>query len=105
MVEKRAQNKNLSPLRAIIDTPKRLLIVVIEVYRKLVSPLVPDRCKYHPSCSRYAVDAVRSYGVAKGSILAVWRVLRCNPLSDGGVDHVHYQRIFKDRDARQPVIQ
>ncbi len=103
MVEKKAKFESRKPLRTVIDTPKRALFALIWVYRKLVSPLVRNRCKYHPSCSRYAVDAVRRYGVVKGTVLAVWRVLRCNPLSDGGVDYVRNQRVFKDTGAQQPV--
>ncbi len=105
MIEKKAKFESQNPLRVVVGTPKRLLIALMWVYRKLVSPLVRDRCRYHPSCSRYAIDAVRRYGVAKGLVLAVWRVMRCNPLSDGGIDHVHNQRVFKDSDVRQQVIQ
>ena len=51
-------------------------------------------CKYHPTCSAYAVQAIRSYGILRGSVLAAWRLLRCNPWSHGGVDHAHDQRLF-----------
>ncbi len=67
------------------------------VYRKVVSPAIPERCKYYPSCSHYAVQAVREYGILRGTVLASWRVLRCNPFSHGGVDHVAAQSIFKTR--------
>jgi putative membrane protein insertion efficiency factor len=60
---------------------------------------MPARCKYHPTCSAYAVEAVRTYGVVRGSVLAVWRLLRCNPFSDGGVDPVAAQRLFNHRPA------
>jgi putative membrane protein insertion efficiency factor len=56
--------------------------------------LLGNRCKYHPSCSQYALDAFREYGFLKGSVLAGWRLLRCNPWSHGGVDHAKDQRIF-----------
>jgi putative membrane protein insertion efficiency factor len=56
--------------------------------------LPKGQCKYHPSCSQYAIDAVRRYGVVRGSVLAGWRLLRCNPWSHGGVDHPHDQRLF-----------
>jgi uncharacterized protein len=52
------------------------------------------QCKYHPSCSQYAIDAYREYGFFKGSVLAGWRLLRCNPWSRGGVDYAHDQRVF-----------
>jgi len=67
---------------------------LVYVYRWTVSPLLGNRCKYYPSCSQYALDALREYGLLKGSILAGWRLLRCNPWSHGGVDHAHDQRLF-----------
>lgn len=69
-------------------------IVLLRGYQLLISPLFPASCKYHPSCSDYAVQALRKHGLVKGSILAAWRLLRCNPWSRGGVDHVHDQRLF-----------
>jgi putative membrane protein insertion efficiency factor len=69
----------------------------IQAYRRLVSPLLGPRCKYHPTCSRYALDALREYGVVRGLVLAGWRVLRCNPWSHGGVDRVGEQRLFRAR--------
>ena len=66
----------------------------IHAYRLFVSPLLGPRCKYHPTCSRYALDALREHGVARGLVLAGWRLLRCNPWSDGGVDHVRDQTLF-----------
>jgi putative membrane protein insertion efficiency factor len=63
-------------------------IAVVYLYRYTLGLLVPTgRCKYHPSCSQYALDALRRYGFFKGSALAVWRLLRCNPWSSGGVDY------------------
>jgi hypothetical protein len=60
----------------------------IRLYQLLVSPLVPaNTCKFHPSCSEYAVLAIRRHGVVKGFALAGWRLLRCNPWSHGGVDY------------------
>jgi uncharacterized protein len=67
----------------------------IHAYRLLVSPFFGPRCKYYPSCSRYALDAIRELGVARGLVLAGWRLLRCNPWSRGGVDHVHDQTLFR----------
>ena len=58
------------------------------------------RCKYHPTCSAYAVEAVRAYGVLRGLVLAGWRLLRCNPLSHGGFDPVERQRLFRPREPR-----
>jgi putative membrane protein insertion efficiency factor len=78
---------------------RRVFLAPIRLYQRLVSPLLPARCKYHPSCSDYAVQAVRAHGVMRGIVLAGWRLLRCNPLSDGGIDRVEDQRLFKARPA------
>ena len=66
----------------------------IVVYQRLISPALPRRCKYEPTCSSYAVDAIRTYGILKGAVLAGWRLLRCNPWSHGGYDPVQDQRLF-----------
>jgi hypothetical protein len=60
----------------------------------LISPAIPRRCKYEPTCSRYAVEAVGRYGILRGLVLAGWRLLRCNPWSYGGYDPVEAQRVF-----------
>ena len=73
---------------------KTLAIAPIRIYQRGVSPLLPPRCKYAPSCSEYAAQAVQEFGILRGLILAGWRLLRCNPWSHGGVDHVHDQRLF-----------
>ena len=73
---------------------KHPAIALLRLYQVWLSPLFPNTCKYHPSCSQYAVDALRRYGLVRGSVLAVWRLLRCNPWSSGGVDHVRDQRVF-----------
>jgi putative membrane protein insertion efficiency factor len=67
----------------------------IVVYRRVLSPALPRRCKYEPTCSAYAVDAISEYGILRGSVLAVWRLLRCNPWSYGGYDPVQDQHVFK----------
>ncbi len=64
------------------------LIWLVRAYQLLISPLTPPSCRYYPSCSAYAVTALERFGPIKGTYLAVWRVLRCNPWSLGGVDHV-----------------
>jgi putative membrane protein insertion efficiency factor len=74
---------------------RAVLIVPIRVYQRVVSPMLPRRCKYHPTCSQYAVDAIREWGVARGVVLAGWRLLRCNPWSHGGVDHARDQTVFR----------
>ncbi|MBA3370781.1 MAG: membrane protein insertion efficiency factor YidD, partial [Thermoleophilaceae bacterium] len=72
----------------------------IRLYQWLISPLLGPRCRYHPTCSAYAVDAIRSFGILRGLVLAAWRVVRCNPWSLGGIDRVEEQRLFRSRAAR-----
>jgi uncharacterized protein len=67
----------------------------IVAYQRLLSPLLVPRCRYYPSCSQYAVEAVRRYGILRGLVLAAWRLLRCNPWSHGGYDPVEAQRVFR----------
>jgi uncharacterized protein len=67
---------------------KRLALAFIAAYRRLISPLLPRRCRYEPSCSAYAVEAIRRFGAARGLLLGSWRLLRCNPFSHGGFDPV-----------------
>ena len=71
------------------------LIAPIRLYQRAVSPLIGRHCKYHPTCSAYAVEAIREFGVARGAVLGGWRLLRCNPWSHGGVDHPRDQRVFR----------
>lgn len=79
---------------------RRIAAAPIVVYRRVVSPMIPRRCKYEPTCSTYALDAIRELGVLRGLVLAAWRVLRCNPWSHGGYDPVSARRLFLARDAR-----
>jgi uncharacterized protein len=72
---------------------------LVRGYQLLVSPLLPARCKYHPSCSQYALDALCEYGLVRGIALAAWRLLRCNPWSHGGVDYAADQAVFRRRPA------
>jgi putative membrane protein insertion efficiency factor len=73
---------------------RRLAIALVHLYRWTLGPLFGGRCKYHPSCSQYALDALREFGFVKGTILAAWRLLRCNPWSQGGVDYAEDQHLF-----------
>ena len=72
-----------------------MFLSLIKLYQKLVSPFLGPRCRYYPSCSEYAAQAVSRYGILRGLVLAGWRLLRCNPWSHGGVDLVEDQRLFK----------
>ena len=76
-----------------------LFLAPIRAYQRFISPALPRRCKYEPTCSAYAVDAVRELGVIRGSILAGWRLLRCNPWSHGGWDPVADRKLFRSKDA------
>jgi uncharacterized protein len=80
----------VSAIRSIAAAPVRF-------YQRAISPGILARCRYHPSCSEYAVQAIRRYGVLRGAVLAVWRILRCNPWSHGGVDLVEDQKLFRTR--------
>ena len=73
---------------------KALVLAPVRAYARWISPLFPSRCRYHPSCSSYAVQAVERYGILRGLVLAVWRVLRCNPWSHGGYDPPEDQTLF-----------
>jgi putative membrane protein insertion efficiency factor len=74
---------------------RTLAAAPIEVYRRGISPGLPRRCRYEPTCSSYAVQAIREYGILRGLVLALWRLLRCNPWSPGGYDPLQAQRVFR----------
>lgn len=76
---------------------KKLLLSLIRFYRRHISPHLPPMCRYYPTCSCYAIEAIETHGALRGTLLAVWRVLRCNPLSRGGYDPVPPKREKKDR--------
>ncbi len=78
---RRGAGRGMSALRRIAMAP-------IVAYQRLISPALPRRCKYEPTCSAYAAQAIREFGILRGSVLAVWRLLRCNPFSHGGFDPV-----------------
>ncbi|MBA3807662.1 MAG: membrane protein insertion efficiency factor YidD [Solirubrobacterales bacterium] len=88
-----------APLRSSAPLYSRLarglVAAPIGFYQRFVSPAIPRRCKYEPTCSRYALDAIREYGILRGPVLAGWRLLRCNPWSHGGYDPVEAQRVFR----------
>lgn len=80
----------------------RPLIALIRGYQRFLSPLMAPRCRYHPSCSSYAIEALRELGPLRGTIVAAWRVLRCNPFSAGGLDPLSERRLFRDH-AHHPA--
>ena len=67
---------------------KKVLISMIRFYKRYLSPLKSTKCPYIPSCSHYGLEAIQKYGAFKGGILALWRIVRCNPFSKGGYDPV-----------------
>ena len=83
---------------------KYLGIGLVYLWRYTFGVFLPaGQCKYHPSCSQYALDALDEYGFVRGTVLAGWRLLRCNPWSHGGVDYARDQRlfpVFRSRKAR-----
>lgn len=76
---------------------KNLLTGIIKLYRKLISPVFPSSCRFYPSCSEYSINSIEKYGVFKGLILSIYRILRCNPFSKGGVNFPEedFRRIFR----------
>jgi uncharacterized protein len=78
-------------------------IGLVKAWRATVGRLTPPgTCKYHPTCSQYALDAFKEVGLVRGAILAAWRILRCNPWSHGGVDYVHDRTLFRREPIRRP---
>lgn len=79
-----------------------MAILPIRIYQRILSPAFGQRCRYYPSCSEYAVQAIARFGILRGLVLAGWRLLRCNPWSRGGFDPIDAQRLFRPR-AANPV--
>jgi uncharacterized protein len=73
------------------------ILAPIRLYQRLISPALPRRCKYEPTCSAYAVEAIRELGPLRGTILAAWRLARCNPFSHGGYDPVEARTLFRPK--------
>lgn len=67
---------------------KKFVISILRFYKKFISPVLPDSCRFYPTCSEYAAAAVGKYGVLKGSIKSIYRIIRCNPFNKGGYDPV-----------------
>ena len=71
---------------------QRMATAPIRFYQRFISPLTPPTCRFYPTCSQYALEAIRTHGVFKGMALASWRLLKCGPWHRGGVDHVPPRR-------------
>jgi uncharacterized protein len=76
---------------------RALVVLPLRGYQRVLSPAIGQRCRYYPSCSEYAVQAIMRFGILRGLVLAGWRLLRCNPWSRGGFDPIDAQRLFKQR--------
>lgn len=74
---------------------KKLLIALIRFYRRAISPHTPASCRFSPTCSAYAIQAIEVHGALKGTALAIWRILRCNPFCKGGYDPVPPKKVKK----------
>lgn len=81
-------NKLLKILSLLIKIPRRVEILIIKMYKKYISPFIGNHCKYYPTCSEYMCQAVDKYGIIKGNILGLIRLLKCNPFSHGGIDYL-----------------
>jgi putative membrane protein insertion efficiency factor len=79
---------------------KRPVLALIRFYQQAVSPRLGPNCRFQPTCSQYAYDAVDSYGVLRGAAMAAWRILRCNPLNDGGFEPVPERPSDRQEHAR-----
>jgi uncharacterized protein len=77
-----------------MNPARSAVVLLLRFYQRGISPLFGPRCRYHPSCSAYAVQAVQQFGILRGLVLAAWRLLRCNPFSHGGYDPVDEQHLF-----------
>jgi uncharacterized protein len=77
-----------------------LLLAPIRAYQRWISPGLPRRCKYEPTCSAYASEAIRELGPLRGSLVAAWRLLRCNPFSHGGIDDLCDRTLFSETAGR-----
>ncbi|HSI80623.1 MAG TPA: membrane protein insertion efficiency factor YidD [Solirubrobacterales bacterium] len=86
--------------RRVADALAFTLLLPLRIYSRLISPALPARCKYYPTCSAYAEQAVRELGIVRGVILAAWRLARCNPWSHGGVDELSDRRLFQETPLR-----
>jgi putative membrane protein insertion efficiency factor len=82
-------------LAFVLLLPRNLSVVILRLYRAVISPLYGDVCRYYPSCSAYTLGAIQEYGVAKGSWFGIRRIARCHPWADGGVDDVPQRDVQK----------
>jgi putative membrane protein insertion efficiency factor len=82
-------------LHNVVRIPARLAILLIRFYQLTLGRLVGDRCRFHPTCSRYAVEAIETYGLVAGGARAGWRLMRCGPWTAGGIDPVRRPEVSR----------
>jgi putative membrane protein insertion efficiency factor len=80
-----------------MTAPRSAVVLILRFYQRWISPAFGQRCRYYPSCSEYAIQAIQRFGILRGLVLAGWRLLRCNPWSRGGFDPVDDQRLFRPK--------
>ena len=90
-------------LAGLLQMPRRLLVLLVRLYRLLFSAWLGNVCRYHPSCSQYALDALQRHGALGGTALSAWRVLRCNPWCLGGCDPVPQDPPWRGLFTRLPM--
>jgi putative membrane protein insertion efficiency factor len=78
--------------------PRRLALALLQLYKRWISPAFPPSCRYVPTCSEYATEAIERYGVFRGGLMATWRLLRCHPLAKGGLDPVVAKTLSSHRE-------
>lgn len=82
------KEKIINFFKKCIFMPRKIEIFLIELYQKYLSPSLGKNCRFYPTCSEYTRQAVEKYGIIKGNILGIYRILRCNPFSKGGIDYL-----------------
>lgn len=87
----------MTAVRWLLLLPRNLAVVLLRIYRAVISPLYGEVCRYYPSCSRYGLEAVQEHGLVVGGALTAARVCRCHPWAAGGVDDVPLRRVRRYR--------
>lgn len=85
----------VSLIRMLLLVPRNVAVALLHAYRTVISPLYGDVCRYYPSCSAYALQAIQIHGVVIGSVMGIRRILRCHPWAAGGIDDVPAKKNFR----------
>lgn len=86
------KNKIKAFFSGVLKTVRNIFLAPVYFYRKFISPLTPPSCRFTPTCSEYAIEAIKTRGIFIGTALSIWRILRCNPFCKGGYDPVPLPR-------------